>query len=245
MGLKFSGGSADVAVPASIQREGNSTSVSTITSSLLSQIAGSSTAANQFVTDLNQLVKDVKSGDLSAAQQDWVTLSEDAQNGVASSTATTSDSGIDTTALSDIAASSSSSSSFVNELNLLGTDVENGDLSTAQNDVQSLAYTAQSAVSSASAATSTKAGSPAEIAELIRAIVAALGAGDSSAASSVLSELASVSPNSKGAAALQQQSESLGSTSGSTGNSSSLSSLLQSLSSSGSTSASSGLSLLA
>ena len=217
----------------------NATSVSTITSSLLSQIAGSPSAANQFVTDLNQLVKDVNSGNLAAAQQDWVTLSEDAQNGVTSSTATTSDSGIGTTALSDIAASSIGSSSFVNELNLLGNDLQNGDLSTARNDLQSINSTAQSAVSSASANSTTSA-NPKEIAELIRAIVAALSSGDSSAASSVMSELASVSPNAKGAAALQQQSENLGANSSS---SSSLSSLLQSLNSNGSNS--SGLSLLA
>ena len=148
--------------------------MSTITSSLLSQIAGSPSAANQFVTDLNQLVKDVNSGNLAAAQQDWVTLSEDAQNGVTSSTATTSDSGIGTTALSDIAASSIGSSSFVNELNLLGTDLQNGDLSTAQTDVQTVSSIAQGAVSSAnaSATSSTTSSSSAEIAELIRAIVA-------------------------------------------------------------------------
>ena len=218
--------------------------MSTITNSLLSQIAGSTATANEFVTDLNQLVKDVQSGNLQAAQQDWVTLSQDAQNGVTSSTATSSSSGIDAGALSAIAGASTSESSFVNELNLLGTDVENGALSAAQSDVQSLQSTAQSAVSPASTATgSTNPASASEIAALIRAIVAALSSGDSSAASSVMSELASVSPSSKGAAALQQQSESLGSSS--SGSSSSLSTLLQSLSANSSGSTTSRLSLLA
>jgi len=218
--------------------------VSTISSSLLSQIAGSPTAANQFATDLNQLAKDLQSGNLPAAQQDWVTLSQDAQNGVTSSTATTSASGITTSALSDITASSTAASAFANELNLLGADLGNGDLSSAKNDLQTLDATAQSAVTSASAVSSpVTPATPAEIAELIQAVVAALGAGDNAAAGSVLSELASVSPSSKGAAVLQQQSESLSSASASSSSSSPLSSLLQGLNSSGS--GSSALSLLA
>ena len=67
-------------------------STSGITSSLLSEIAGSPSAANQFVTDLNQLAKDIQSGDLSAAQQDYVTLSQDALDGATASTADTSSS---------------------------------------------------------------------------------------------------------------------------------------------------------
>ena len=65
-------------------------STSAITSSLLSQIADSSSTANEFVTDLNQLAKDVESGNTSAAQQDWVTLTQDAQDGATSSSATSS-----------------------------------------------------------------------------------------------------------------------------------------------------------
>lgn len=220
--------------------------MSTITSSLLSQIAGSASTANQFVSDLNQLVTDVQSGNLPAAQQDWVTLSEDAENGATSSTATTSESGIGTSTLSDIAASSTGSSSFANELNLLGTDLENGDLSSAQSDLTPLNSIAQSAVTSASASSTSSTGSAnsKEIAELITAVVDALQAGDDSAAGSAMSELASVSPNSKGASVLQQASESLGSSS-SPGSSSSLSSLLQSLNSGSSDSPSSILSVLA
>lgn len=91
-------------------------STSAITSSLLSQIASSPSTADQFLTDLNQLAKDLQGGDLGAAQEDYVTLSEDALNGATSSTATTSSSGITAALLSGIASSSSSSSSFVSEL---------------------------------------------------------------------------------------------------------------------------------
>ena len=104
---------------------------SAITSSLLAEIASSPSSANQFVTDLNQLAQDLESGNLSAAQEDYVTLSQDALNGVTSSTATTGASGITTNLLSEITSSSSSSSSFVSELNLLGTDLGNGDLTSA------------------------------------------------------------------------------------------------------------------
>lgn len=45
---------------------------SSITSALLSQIAGSPSAANQFLTDLNQVAKDLEGGNLSAAQEDYV-----------------------------------------------------------------------------------------------------------------------------------------------------------------------------
>jgi len=126
-------------------------STSAISSSLFSEIASSPSAANQFVTDLNQLAKDLQSGNLSSAQQDYVTLSEDALNGVTSSSATTSASGITTSLLSGIASSSGGSSSFVSELNQLGTDLSNGDLSSAQGDMLSLDSTALNAAPSTSA----------------------------------------------------------------------------------------------
>ncbi len=84
-----------------------------ISSSLFSQIAGSSSEANQFVTDLNQLAKDLQSNDLSAAQEDYVTLSQDALNGVTTSSATTGASGITASLLSDVAGSSTASSAFL------------------------------------------------------------------------------------------------------------------------------------
>ena len=81
-------------------------SISGITGSLLSQIVGSPSTANQFAGDLNQLAGDLQSGNLSSAQEDYVTLSEDALNGTgSSSTATTNSSGITTGLLSTIASS--------------------------------------------------------------------------------------------------------------------------------------------
>lgn len=226
-------------------------STSGITSSLLSQIADSPSAANQFVTDLNQLAQDLQSGNLSAAEGDYVTLSEDALNGASSSTATTSASGITTNLLSDIASSSGSSTSFVNELNQLGTDLQNGNSTSAQQDLLALDSTALNAASSAGASSSgttstTSSAAPAtqgETAELVHAIVQATEAGDSAVVNSALSELASISSSSAGASVLQQESESFGS--GSISTSSSISQLLQSLNTSGSGSTTSELSLLA
>lgn len=218
-------------------------STSPLTSSLLSQIAGSPSAANQFVTDLNQLSKDLQSGNLSAAQNDFVTLSEDALNGVTLSSSTSSASGISTSLLSAIASSSSASSSFVSDLNQLGADLQNGDLGSAQQDLLSLDSTALSAGSSAgttgtsSTASSSSTANQAEIQKLIQAVVQALGAGDSSAAGTVLSELASVSGNSQGATALENLGQSLGSGSSSS-STSSISQLLQSVDGSSSSSSS-------
>ena len=79
--------------------------------------------------------------------------------------------------------------------------------------------------------------------KLIQAIVQAMGTGDTSAASSDLAQLASVSGSSQGASYLQGLSASLGS--GSSSGSSSISQLLQSLSESGSSNSSSILSELA
>jgi hypothetical protein len=193
-------------------------STSAITSSLLSQIVGSPSTANQFASDLNQLAQDLQSGDLSAAQQDCVTLSEDALNGATSSTANTSASGITTNLLSDIASSSSESNSFISELNQLGTDLENGDVNSAQQDMLALDSTALNAASTASSgsagtsgATSSVSATQNESAVLIQMIMQAMKAGDSSAASSALSALASVSSSSAGASALEQASESFGS----------------------------------
>jgi len=148
-------------------------STSGITSSLLAQIADSPSAANQFVTDLNQLAQDLKSGNLSAAQQDFVTLSQDALNGATSSTANTSTSGITTTLLSDVLSTATGGNAFASELNQLGTDLENGDLSSAQSDMLSLDSSAQNAAPSASSTASTA--NQAETAALIHAIIEGLG----------------------------------------------------------------------
>ncbi len=218
-------------------------STSGITSSLLSQIVDSPSAANQFVTDLNQLAQDLKSDNLSAAQQDFVTLSQDALNGATSSTATTSASGITTSLLSDVASSSSSASSFASELNQLGTDLQNGDLTSAQNDMLTLESTASNAAPS-SAASSTTSDNQAQVTELIQAVVQAMELGDNSVIGSALSQLASISSSSQGASILNQESASYGSSSGSS-SSSSVSQLLQSLDSNSSSGSGSTLSLLA
>lgn len=218
-------------------------STSGITSSLLSQIVGSPSTANQFATDLNQLAQDLQSGNLSAAQQDYITLSEDALDGATSSTATTSASGITTGLLSEIASSSSSSSAFVGALTQLGTDLQNGNLTSAQEDLLTLDSTALNAASSAgvnssattSATNSATLASQTESSELIQAIVQAIGAGDNTVASSALSALASISPSSAGASVLQQESANFGSSTGATSSSSSISDLLQSLNPSSST----------
>jgi hypothetical protein len=220
-------------------------STSGITSSLLSEIAGSPSAANQFVTDLNQLAKDIQSGDLSAAQQDYVTLSQDALDGATASTTDTSSSGITPSLLSDVASSSSGASSFVSELNQLGTDLGNGDLSSAQSDMLSLDSTALNAVpSSVAASSSSSTSNQAEIAALIKATIQAMEVGDDSAISTDMSQLASVSTSSEGASYLESASESYGSSSSSAPRSS-ISQLLQGLSTDGSSSSNSSLSLLA
>jgi hypothetical protein len=212
-------------------------STSAITSNLLSTDFETSSTGNQFATDLNQLAKDLQSGNVSAAQQDYVTLSQHLENGATSSSATTASSGITVSLLSSIAGSSSSLSAFTSELNQLGTDLNNGDLSSAQQDMLSLDSTALNAASSTTAATSAAASASSsnhgESAALIRAIVQAMGAGDTSAISTGLSQLASVSTSSQGASVLQQLSSSFGSSSSS---SSSVSGLLGSLNSSNSSS---------
>jgi len=220
-------------------------STSGISSNLLSQIVGSSSTANQFAGDLNQLAGDLQSGNLSSAQQDYVTLSEDALNGAASSsTPTTTSSGITTSQLSNVAGSSNSSDSFVGELNLLGSDLNNGDLSSAQQDMQSLSSTAQSASSSVNTASTAStnssttnaismAGQPVSAAMQadIHAIVEAMSVGDSSSVSSVMQQLASEAGNSPGASYLQQLSGASSSSSSTTSSSDPVTSLLQSLNS--------------
>jgi hypothetical protein len=213
-------------------------STSSITSSLLSQIAGSDASANQFVSDLNQLAQDLQTGNLSAAQQDYVTLSQHALNGVTSSTSTTSASGITTGLLSDIASSPSNLSTFVDDLNQLGTDLQNGNLSSAQEDMlglDSTALQATSTTSTSTGATGSTAGAitatnQAQANALIQAIVKAMSEGDDSAVSSGLSELASISQSSAGASILQSESQNYGANASSSSSSSPVQQLLQQLS---------------
>ncbi len=227
-------------------------STSGITSSLLAQILESPSTANQFTGDLNQLAQDLQGGNISAAQQDYVTLSEDALNGAGSSTANTSASGITTNLLSTIASSSGDSGSFTSELNQLGSDLQNGDLTSAQQDMLALDSTALNAASAVNGGASGNSGtansasaSPNESAVLIQAIMQGMEAGDSSAVSSALSQLAANSSSSAGASALKQASESFGSSSSSSSSSNSISQLLQSLDTSNSGNSGSILNLLA
>jgi hypothetical protein len=234
-------------------------STSSITGSLLSSIANSPSTANQFVTDLNQLSKDLQSGNFSAGQNDYVTLSQDALNGATSSTATTSSSGITTALLSNIASSSSSASSFASGLNQLGADLGSGNLSSAQGDLLSLDSTALNAVPSSSPSSTSSATDRADISSLISATLQAMEVGDSSAIGTDMSQLASVSTSSAGAGYLRSDSASYGSSTGpstgsgngsSTGSStpsaqSSISELLQDENADDSSSSGSSVSLLA
>jgi hypothetical protein len=211
-------------------------STSGITSTLLTQILESPSTANQFAGDLNQLAQDLQAGNLSAAQQDYVTLSEDALNGATSSTADTSASGITTSLLSTIAASASDSSSFASELNQLGSDLQNGDLTSAQQDMLALDSTALNDASAAGSASSSNPStttsaspSPNDTSALIHAIMQGMETGDNSAVSSALSQLAAISPSSAGASALQQASESFGSSASAASSNNSITQLLQSL----------------
>ncbi len=224
-------------------------STSGITSSLFSQILGSPSAANQFATDLNQLGQDLQTGNLPAAQSDFVTLSQDAQNGATSSTQANSESGIAASLLTALTSSPSSSNSFVNELNQIGTDLQSGNLSAAQGDMLSLESTILAAASSGSSAVSTPTASaassnPTSAMGLIQAIVQAMSSGDTSDAGIALQALASVSPNAEGASILQSAGESLGAGSNSA-SSDPTSQILQGLNASNLTTPQSALNLLA
>jgi hypothetical protein len=223
-------------------------STSGITSSLLSQIASSPSTLNQFVTDFNRLAGDLKSGNLSAAQDDYVTLSEDALNGANSTIATSSSSGLTASLLSDVASSQGGASSFADELNQLGSDLANNDLTSSQEDLLNLDSTALNAASSAGASSpATSAGSTAtnqaQIKEMIQSVVQAMEFGDSSAMSSTMAQLAAISPSSEGASLLQQDSTSQ--PSGSFSSSNSIGQLLDSVGSGNSNNSGSILNLIA
>lgn len=219
-----------------------------ITSSLLSQIASSPSTANQFVTDLNQLTQDLQGGNLSAAQQDYVTLSQDALDGATSSGATTSASGITTSLLSNVASSPSASSSVVSELNQIGNDLASGDLASAQGDMLSLDSIVLNAAPTSGAAVaspSSPASSQADVTALVKATVEAMAVGDSSVIGTDMSELASASTSSQGAGLLQSYSATYGSGSSSSPSLGSLSQVLQGLNTDSSSTSPSPLSLLA
>ncbi|MGA7157087.1 MAG: hypothetical protein WBY53_09585 [Acidobacteriaceae bacterium] len=203
-----------------------------ITSSSLSQITSSTSTENQFVTDMNQVSNDLQEGKLSAAQEDYVTLSADALNGTTGSTATSTASGITDSILSDVSASSSSEGAFVTDLNEVGTDLQSGNLSSAQSAMLALDSTALSASSSEGSSAGSEASNattvtpPVDSQKLIEAIVEAIAAGDDSAVSSDMAALASIAPSSAGATVLQQESASYGSSASDSSATSSIGQLL-------------------
>lgn len=181
-------------------------STSGITSSLLSLITSSPSTANQLASDLNQMASDLQSGSLSAAQEDYVTLSADALNGATNSAATTASSGISTSLLSNIASSPSTSYSFISELNQVGSDLENNDLSSAQGDMLTLSATALNTAASSSNSSTSSLGSissgqsvsAADVQTDIRAMMLAVSSGDSSDATSEMEQLSSDAQNLSG-----------------------------------------------
>lgn len=212
-------------------------STSAITANLFSAIANSPATADQFISDLNRVVADLQSGNLAAAQQDWVTLTSDLVSGTTSSSADTSASGITALLLSNIESSLSSATSFLTELNQLGTDLGNSDVTSSQEDVMTLESTALSAASSTSNASGAAADSSssavpanqAEITTLVKAIMQAMVAGDNTAVSSAMAPLASVSPSSPGGSILQQESENFGANSSTPSASNGLSQIVESM----------------
>lgn len=199
-------------------------STSSIGSSLLASILGSTAKENKFATNLNQLAKDLKSGSLSAAKADYLTLTSDMQNGATAASAPTTDSGITTRELSNIAGNSSKASSFLSELNKLGSDLNKDDLTSSLQDFLALNSTAANVPTAASAGTSSV-----HSAALIRAIVQAMAAGNTQAAGYGLAQLASLSGNSSASSYLKSMADSLNYSSSST-----VSQLLNSLNNSGS-----------
>lgn len=217
-----------------------------INGSLLSQIASSPSSVNQFVTDFNQLASDLKSGNLSAAQDDYVTLSEDALNGATSATATSASSRLTAGLLSEVASSQSGSATFASELSQLGSDLANNDLTSSQEDLLNLDSTALNAASTAgtsAAATnaSSTATSQAQIKEMVQSVIQAMEFGDSSAMSSTMSQLVAISPSSEGASLLQQDNSNQSSSS----SSNSIGQLLDSVGSNNSSNSASILNLIA
>jgi len=72
-------------------------------SSLLAEMAQSFSPAEQLMVDLNQLAQDLKSGDLPAVQQDYVTLSQDLADTANPGSASAEESGVIVSLLTDIA----------------------------------------------------------------------------------------------------------------------------------------------
>jgi hypothetical protein len=96
-----------------------------MTTNLLTPLEGLPSAANEFVTDLNHLARDLKSGDLTAAEQDYVLFSENLLNGASSSTATDSANGIVTELSSGTASSAGDFTAPASQPSQAGVDLQN------------------------------------------------------------------------------------------------------------------------
>jgi hypothetical protein len=77
--------------------EGRTLSNIGITTNLITHVKGLPSAANEFVTDLNQLAHDLKSGDIAAIEADYVLFSEAVLSCGELVLAPTSDIGVETT----------------------------------------------------------------------------------------------------------------------------------------------------
>jgi len=139
-------------------------STSGISGSGFSQLDTLLASAKQITADFKQLGSDLQSGNLSAAQQDFVTLSQDALASpfAASSTASSATSGITSTAAPASAAPTASASStatagsspqsalsaLAQDFQTLGQDLQSGNLSGAQQAFSQIQQAAQQATQS-------------------------------------------------------------------------------------------------
>jgi hypothetical protein len=163
-------------------------STSGVTGSRLSEIASSPSTAEPLVANLNQLAKGINSSNLSAAQHDYVTLSEDALNSAASAQMPRSATAIAASLLLDIASSSSGASTLVNELSHLGADLAGN----ALNDRSKVINVASTLSFSTTSSSQTESVKSIGAAQLIQEATRAIVAGDGSVVNSDLSQLASL-----------------------------------------------------
>jgi hypothetical protein len=150
-------------------------------------MASSPSSAEQLVTNHNPLAKDIHSGNLSAAPQDYVTLSQDALNNSASGRMA-----IGTGPFLDIALPSGGASALVSGLHHLGADLAGKALNDVPMVLGALSTMSLSTMLGSDPTVSVKS---VEEAQLIQETIRALMAGDSSAVNNDLSQLASLLSN--------------------------------------------------
>jgi hypothetical protein len=125
-----------------------------LNSSLLVEMALSFSPAEQLMADLNQLAQDLKSGNLPAVQQDYVTLSQDLADTANSGSASAAESGVIVSLLSDLASLPICPTEVPRQFIPLAVGFNNGDLSfaqssTPQNGASSISSAATDSASSA------------------------------------------------------------------------------------------------